>query len=321
MRARARRRQRDHGSAAAPPTLTVGPRAQPNLRRGRSNIADLHIGGAITGALDGALPEAERAARAGASRRRRPSAPAVGAAAPVVGNVLAPIRGGLQLDGVAPDRAARMASQMGEVGGFLGQKTLELGGEGVRRAAPVADELAKQAILSAGQQGVRRRRPSSTNAAAHRRARRGDGGAAARGGGAVVARRGAGRRRWLRGAASLLEPLPPAPLPPVKIGGVALPSVPTSPQALQQTATRAVAPYALGGGVALLALGALRGRRAAARGGAAQRARARRSSSSARSSRWSTGREIYATYSLVVLGRFKLSRDMCMEDHGWTHCL
>ena len=34
----------------------------------------------------------------------------VGAAAPVVGKaVLEPIRGGLQLDGVAPDRAARMA--------------------------------------------------------------------------------------------------------------------------------------------------------------------------------------------------------------------
>ena len=33
-----------------------------------SNIADLHIGGAITGALDNALPEAERAARAVSGR-------------------------------------------------------------------------------------------------------------------------------------------------------------------------------------------------------------------------------------------------------------
>ena len=89
----------------------------------------------------------------------------------------------------------------------------------------------------------------------------------------------------------------------MKIGGVALPSVPTSPQALQQTATRAVAPYALGGGVALLALGALR-------------AVARPLEEALRNAlalavfvvgaqltveHWD---EIYATYSLVVLGRF-----------------
>ena len=82
-----------------------------------------------------------------------------------------------------------------------------------------------------------------------------------------------------------------------------VPSVPTSPQALQQSATRAVAPYALGGGVALLALGALR-------------AVARPLEEALRNAlalavfvvgaqltveHWD---EIYATYSLVVLGRF-----------------
>ena len=287
---------------APPPTLSV--LGELNRISGElgSNIADLHIGGAITGALDNALPEAERAARAGADAAAPAVRSAVGAAAPVVGKaVLEPIRGGLQLDGVAPDRAARMASQMGEVGGFLGQKTLELGGEGVRRAAPVADELAKQAILK-GQQGVREATPvidrllrtGEIDAATAERLR-----AAAEQSSRVAAQ---GVAAGLRGAASLLEPLPPAP-PPVKIGGVALPSVPTSPQALQQTATRAVAPYALGGGVALFALGALR-------------AVARPLEEALRNAlalavfvvgaqltveHWD---EIYATYSLVVLGRF-----------------
>ena len=90
-------------------------------------------------------PSTMRCPKSSARRQAPAAAPAVRSAvgaAPVVGKAAFElIRGGLRRRRRARPRGAD-GGQMGEVGGFLGQKTLELGGEG--GVAPVADELASR---------------------------------------------------------------------------------------------------------------------------------------------------------------------------------